>query len=170
MEYRRSDTVHDHSGKVFQLNVVVVDELAVGNDLLNLLLAHALTHVDHSVSELLHGDLAVLVSIEDSKGVCNIFQSVRVLSSFSNQIFEAFQVELTRRTGVNFLHHVCDLSLARVKVDSADQSAELWGVHEAIAVLVEEHENFFDLARLNVLIGLLLRCRYHDFSKLNLTN
>ena len=59
-----SDAIHDHARKVLQLNVIVVDELCVGNDFLDLCRSHPLTHVHHRVLELLHRDLAILICIE----------------------------------------------------------------------------------------------------------
>lgn len=67
-----SNAVHYHACEVLQLDVVIVNELTVSDYLLNFLLTHSLAHVDHRVSELLHGDFAIFVSIKDSKSIHDI--------------------------------------------------------------------------------------------------
>ena len=67
-----SNAVHNHACEVLKLDVVIVNELTVSDYLLNLLLTHSLAHVDHRVSELLDGDFAIFVRVEDSQRIDDV--------------------------------------------------------------------------------------------------
>ena len=54
---------------------------------LSLLLTHSFAHVYHCVLELLHGNLAIFVSIENFECVDYVLKGVWVLSTFSDQTF-----------------------------------------------------------------------------------
>ena len=157
-----SNAIHDHASEVLQLDVVVVHQLAVGHDLLNLLLAHPLAHVHHGVRELFYGDFAVFICVEDFECIDDILECVRVLPSLPDQALQTLQVELARIVCIHLFHHVLDLCLARVEIDSSYQRPQLLRMHKAITILVEEHENLLDLIWLDqVVLIVLLGYSYH---------
>lgn len=143
-----SDSAHDHLGKLFNYYAVVVDELAVSNDLINFSLVHPLTHMHHGMLEISHRDFAIMIGIEHLKGVNQILQSLLIFATFTHDFLDVLATKTAALLRVDLFLHLLDLRLGRVDVESANEVAKLRRGNLTALRLVKQVEDLLDLIRL----------------------
>lgn len=136
--------IHDHFGEVLYLYVVLVNQLAIVNYFIDLLFSHPLAHCHHSMLEISYGNFAVVIRIENLKGIYEILEALFVLTALLNNLLKCFEGKTTGSLWVNFLLHLNDFGLSWVKIESSDKRTEFTCGDLAPIALIKQCENLFD--------------------------
>ena len=112
-----SDSIHDHLGKLIDEDVLIINQLWVAYNLVDFPFAHALSHCHHSMLEVLHRDLSVVVRVENFERIDQILQRLLVLSAVTYDLLDILTREKSSLLRVDLLRHILDLSLGRVEVE-----------------------------------------------------
>ncbi|GMS96879.1 hypothetical protein PENTCL1PPCAC_19054, partial [Pristionchus entomophagus] len=139
---------HLHEFLVVDLKITVLIDFF--DDLIHFFFGESLSHSRHEVLELLRGDEAIAVFVEDFES--ESYQLlIGLLVHLLHHLTEFAEVDLAVAIDVIFVDHVQQLLLSGIQSKSSHRHSQLLDVHRAVAVFVEH------LKRLGELLQFLLR-------------
>jgi hypothetical protein len=158
---------HD-AHELFLVDGVVVVAVSLVNHLLDFFVSHVLTKLLSDTLEVLEGDLAVLLIVEQTESLEHLLAGVTLGHLLGHHVEEFGEVDDTGTVLVDVGDHLLDLLTLGLKTEGAHGDLEFLLVDVAGTVSVEEVESLLDLlllffGELSALLGagkssLLVRC------------
>jgi hypothetical protein len=71
--------------------------------------------------EVTHGDLSVVVRVENLESINKILQGFLIFSTLANNLLDVLAIETAALLGVDLCYHFLDFRFGRVDVEGADQ-------------------------------------------------
>merc|ERR1712054_456114 len=135
----------------FLVDLAIAIAVGLVNHLLELLVSHVLTEFLGHTLQVLEGDLASLVVVEETEHLDDLLTRVAVAHASSHHVEEFVEVDGAGAILVDVVDHATDLVLLGIEAEGAHDHLELLGVNGAGAISVEEVEGLTDL--LDLVVG-----------------
>merc|ERR1711971_1521597 len=145
-----SAALHD-AEELLLVDLAIAIAVSLIDHLLELLIGHVLAKLLSNALQVLEGDLAGLIIVEQTEDLDDLLAGIAVTHASGHHVKELVEVDGAGAILVDVVDHTTDLVLLSIEAESAHGDLELLSVDGAGAVSVEEVECLTDL--LDLVVG-----------------
>merc|ERR1712006_36344 len=127
---RGATALHD-AEELLLVDLAIAITVGLVNHLLELLVGHVLTELLGHTLEVLEGDLAGLVVVEETEHLDDLLTGVAVAHASSHHVQELVEIDGAGAILVDVIDHAADLVLLGVEAEGTHGDLELLGVDGA---------------------------------------
>merc|ERR1712227_1144703 len=121
---REATALHD-AEELLLVDLAIAVTVGLVNHLLQLLIGHVLTELLGHTLEVLEGDLAGLVIVEETEHLDDLLAGVAVTHASSHHVEELVEVDGAGAILINVVDHAADLVLLSIEAECAHGDLEL---------------------------------------------
>merc|ERR1719263_248150 len=147
---REPTTLHDAEEFVL-VDLAVTIAIGLVNHLLELFVGHVLTELLGDTLQILEGNLAGLIIIEEAEHLDDLLAGVAVTHASSHHVEELVEIDGAGAIFVDVVDHATDFILLGVEAEGTHGDLELLGVNGTGTIRIEEVEGLTDL--LDLVVG-----------------
>merc|ERR1719453_247778 len=142
--------LHD-AEELLLVDLTVAIAVSLVNHLLELLIGHVLSKLLGHTLQVLEGDLAGLIIVEETEHLHDLLAGITVAHTCGHHVKEFIEVDGAGAVLVDVVDHATDLILLGVEAEGAHGNLQLLGINGAGAIGIEQVECLTDL--LDLVVG-----------------
>ena len=127
-------SAHDHLDELLVVDLAITIDVSLADHLIDLLVGHVLSEIEHDVLQLSSGDKTVPISVEYLKCVQNLLFGVPILGFLRHHGDELGEIDGAVPVHIDHSDHVVELGVGGMLTKGLHNSTQLNGSDGTVAI------------------------------------